>query len=160
MLWELIATASCAFAAAGVVLMLRVFWKKQPKWLIPAAAGLGMLAFQIFSEYTWFRHTSSRLPQGARVVAEVAEPVFYRPWSYAYPPVLKFAVVDQNSRSDAANPQHRFTHLYFFERRMSAKSLPIVVDCAHRRYADFANGRAQAWNSGPYTDKIVEAVCA
>lgn len=159
MLWELIATASCAFAAAGIVLMLRVFWKKQPKWLIPAAAGLGMLAFQVYSEYTWFRHTSSRLPQGAQVVAEIAEPVFYRPWSYFYPPVLQFAVVEQNSRAHPDNPQHKLTQLYFFERRMSAKSLPIVVDCEHKRYAGLVNGLPAAWSSGEYTGKIVAAVC-
>lgn len=159
MLWELIATASCAFAAAGIILMLRVFWKKQPKWLIPAAAGVGMLAFQIYSEYTWFAHTSSRLPRGAVVVAEIAQPVFYQPWSYLRAPVLQFAVVDKNSQTDQQQPQHKITQLYFFERRMSAKTLPIAVDCAQKRYANIINGQIGNWDNTAYTAKIVQAVC-
>lgn len=161
MLWEMIATLSCAFSAAGIMLMLRVFWKKQPKWLIPASAGVGILAFQIYSEYTWFEHTQSRLPEQSAVVAQIAEPVFYRPWSYIYPPILKFAVVDKTTQSPNPNePTH--TQLYLFERRMSAKTLPIAVDCQKGLQANVSqqNGKVQYdWGKGEFTENIVKAVC-
>lgn len=161
MLWELVATFSCAFAAAGIVLMLRLFWKKQPKWLVPASAAAGMLAFQIYSEYTWFDHMQSLLPKNTTVVAKIAEPVFYQPWSYVNAPVLKFAVVE-HATQNAENADHKLTQLYLFERRMSAKTLPIAVDCRQKLQATVSqiNGKTQYdWGKGEYTENIVQAVC-
>ena len=62
--------------AAGIMMMIRLFIKKLPKWLVPAAAGLGMIGFQVYSEYTWFSHTRSLLPESAVVVAEVRKTRF------------------------------------------------------------------------------------
>ena len=85
MLWEWLATVFAGLGAAGVMLSLRFFIKRLPKWSIPASAGLGMIVFQVYSEYTWFEHTKSLLPATAVVVAEVAETAPYKPWSYYYP---------------------------------------------------------------------------
>ena len=90
MFWELIATILAGFMAAGVALSFRLLFKKLPRWIVPAAAGLGMLGFQIYSEYTWFEHTKSRLPDGVSVVATHADPAFYKPWSYFRAPILHF----------------------------------------------------------------------
>ena len=68
MIWEWIATITAGLGAAGLLMLLRLFYKRLPKSLIPAAAGLGMLLFQIHSEYTWFDHTRSLLPASAVVV--------------------------------------------------------------------------------------------
>lgn len=66
MFWELIATFIAGLGASGIVLSLRLIFKKIPKWLVPAAAGLGMIGFGVFNEYDWYRHTSTRLPGGGR----------------------------------------------------------------------------------------------
>lgn len=164
MIWELIATVIAGLGAAGLVLALRLFIKTLPKSFIPAGAGLGMLFFQIYSEYTWFEHTRSRLPESAVVVAEVAESAFYKPWSYYRAPVLKFITVDKATTISQPQNQHiKETHLYFFERRINAHTLPILIDCHTRLQANLpANAnlaQAPQWGQTPYTSKVVAALC-
>ena len=55
------------------------------------------------------------------------------------------------------------THVYFFDRRMSAQTLPIWVDCQNGLQANApANNQAPAklaWGKTAYTDRIVQAIC-
>lgn len=109
-----------------------MFYKKMPKWVIPVAAGLGMLSFQVLSEYTWYNETTKKLPEGSVVVASVPQTTWFRPWSYAYPQILQFVVLDtKNVKVNADNPSLKTATLYFFERRMPAQSLVIEVDCVN-----------------------------
>lgn len=111
---------------------IRMFYKKMPKWVIPVAAGLGMLSFQVLSEYTWYNETTKKLPEGSVVVASVPQTTWFRPWSYAYPQILQFVVLDtKNVKANADNPSLKTATLYFFERRMPAQSLAIEVDCVN-----------------------------
>ena len=164
MIWEFVATLSAGIGAAGIMMMIRLFIKKLPKWLVPAAAGLGMIGFQVHSEYTWFDHTRSLLPKSAVVVAEVSESAFYRPWSYVKPQVLKFVAIDSAKTVPVGESgQILQTNLYFFERRMSAQTLPILVDCQSGLQANApASDQAPtklAWGKTAYTDRIVQAIC-
>lgn len=160
MLWELIATVSAGFGAAGITLILRMLFKRLPKWLIPAAAGLGMIGFQVFSEYTWFEHTRSRLPSETEVVAEISETAFYKPWSYAKPQVLKFVAVDTANVETVDKERNiRRANLYFFERRMSAQTAPVWIDCNNRLQSDIADPAKQTWGKTQYTADIAAAVC-
>ena len=160
MLWELIATITAGFGAAGIALILRMMFKKLPKWLIPAAAGLGMIGFQVFSEYTWFEHTRSRLPSETKVVAEIPETAFYKPWSYVKPEVLKFVAVDTANLETVDQARNiRRANLYFFERRMSAQTLPVWIDCQNQVQSDIADPAKQVWGKTGYTENIVAAVC-
>lgn len=165
MVWELIATVFAGLGAAGVMLGLRFIFKKSPKWLVPAAAGLGMLLFQVYSEYTWFNHTRSLLPKNTVVVAEIGETAFYKPWSYIKPQVLKFVAVDTDKVLFADDDKTVLqTNLYFFERRMSANTWPVLIDCKKRLQANVKsveNGVPvpDGWNKGQYTGQIAQAVC-
>lgn len=156
MIWELTATVCAAFGAAGLVLMLRPFWRGQPKWLPPAAAGLGMMAFQIYGEYTWFEHTRSRLPPQTVVVAEAAERAPYKPWSYLQPQVLKFIAADTAGVLESGG--RRQVNLYFFERRLPVQVLGVWVDCRQGLQAEVGNGAPQ-WGKTAYTDRLLAAVC-
>ena len=168
MIWEWIATITAGLGAAGLLMLLRLFYKRLPKSLIPAAAGLGMLLFQIHSEYTWFDHTRSLLPKSAVVVAEVSESAFYRPWSYVKPQVLKFVAIDSAKTVPVGESgQILQTNLYFFERRMSAQTWPILINCQTRLQANAPqqnNGEplsidAEAWSKTDYSEKIAQAIC-
>ena len=69
MFWHLIAAIVAGTAGAGIALALRSLMRKRlPKWIIPVGAGLGMLAYTIHYEYTWFESTQARLPEGSGVV--------------------------------------------------------------------------------------------
>lgn len=125
-LWELLATIFAGFLLAGLVMPLKKFYKNTPKWLIPVAAGIGMLGFQVFSEYSWYHDTSKKLPEGSVVVASVPKSTWFRPWSYIVPQTLQFVVLDKTS-IQGDNP--KTVHLYFFERRLPAQNLAIRVDC-------------------------------
>ena len=168
MIWEFVATLSAGIGAAGIMMMIRLFIKKLPKWLVPAAAGLGMIGFQVYSEYTWFSHTRSLLPESAVVVAEVPENAFYKPWSYIKPQVLKFVAIDTAKTAPVGESgQVLQTNRYFFERRMSAQSWPILINCQTRLQANAPqqnNGAplsvdADAWSKTDYSEKIALAIC-
>ncbi|MDO5091063.1 MAG: hypothetical protein Q4D61_05910 [Cardiobacteriaceae bacterium] len=162
MLWELIATFSAGLGAAGIALLLRKLFKKLPKTLIPAAGGLGMLAFQIYSEYHWFAQTRARLPQSAVVIAEQRQSAWYKPWSHVYPPVVHFVVADRaNHEPLADNPMQRHTLLYFFERRAPVQHWPLLIDCATRQQANLPQTPESPvqWQRGEYSAAIAEALC-
>ncbi len=164
MIWELLATVFSGLGAAGLVMGIRVFFKRLPKWFVPAGAGLGMLFFQVYSEYTWFDHTRSLLPASTVVVAEAPETAFYKPWTYYQPQILKFIAVDATQTVKIGDSgQVLQTNLYFFERRMSAKTLPVVIDCQNQLQTHYLQeaelSDPKAWGKTEYTDKIVQVVC-
>lgn len=130
MFWEIIATVMSGFLFAGLVLPLRLIFKQLPKWIVPAAAGIGMIAFQVYSEYSWADDTIAKLPEGAVVVATVPSSSWYRPWSYPKPQVLQFVALDKTSiKTSPDSPTSKQAMLYFFERRAATQTLPVSVDC-------------------------------
>ncbi len=167
MIWELLATVFAGLGAAGIIMGLRMIIKKIPKWTVPASAGLGMLLFQIYSEYTWFEHTESLLPQGTVVVAKVDDVVYHKPWTKFIPLVERFIAADvRNAQKNQQHPSLVQVELYFFERRMSAHHLSIVIDCTHKRQANFDPNLTPAtgtddtrWTQTRYTENLVTLVC-
>ena len=161
MFWEIIATVIAGLGTAGIVLSLRLLFKRLPKWLVPCAAGLGMLGFQLYSEYTWFTHTSSRLPTGASVVAKTGVPAFYKPWSYYHAPVLKFIAVD-HVVLPTGTPDIYETKLYFFERRMPAETANVLVDCKQGLQSELLpEGQNDTINFGKtaFSDALIAVTC-
>lgn len=98
MFWDLVATVFAGLGAAGIAYGIRgLTLKKAPKWIIPVFAGLGMMGYQVYIEYTWFEHMQTRLPADTEVVSTVEDQVFWRPWSYAAPQITRFTVLDKAS---------------------------------------------------------------
>ena len=98
MLWTIIAIVFSGLGAAGVALILRkISRNKLPKWIIPVFAGIGMLGYQISYEYSWFEHQQMRQPEGAVVVSTQTGQVFWRPWTYHFPMIVAFTVLDTNN---------------------------------------------------------------
>lgn len=130
MFWEIIATVFAGFFLAGIALAARMIVKRLPKWIVPAAAGLGMIGFQVYSEYSWADDMIAKLPENTIVVATVADSTWYRPWSYVAPQTLKFVALDRTSiQPDPKDALRKQATLYFFERRAAAYPLGISVDC-------------------------------
>ncbi|KDE39610.1 MAG: hypothetical protein ACK4L8_15490 [Nitrincola lacisaponensis] len=95
MIWTIVAIVFAGLGAAGVALILRKLSRnKLPKWIIPVFGGLGMLGYQISYEYSWFEHQQQRQPEGAVVVSTETGQVFWRPWTYHFPMIIAFSVVD------------------------------------------------------------------
>lgn len=136
MFWTFVATVLCGLGAAGIALGIRAATRnKAPKWFVPVFAGIGMLGYLIYGEYTWYDHKQTLLPTEAVVVSTESKGIFWRPWSLAYPYVTSFSTVDTDSIArDTSNPNIlRFT-LYRFEQKITdAVSHRVhLVNCATR----------------------------
>ena len=119
MIWHLFALAVAGLGAAGVGFLLRgLTGKKLPTWIVPVFAGAGMLAYQIYYEYSWFEHKQSQLPPASQVVALDQEGVFWRPWTYLFPMTVGFTVLDTDNiiRIDRDEQRLRQFILYTFDK--------------------------------------------
>lgn len=128
MFWDIAAMVLAGFLLAGLVMPIKLFYKKTPKWLVPLMAGIGMMGYQVVSEYTWFANTSGRLPKNSIVVANIAKTSWFRPWSYIKPQVFQFVVLDTSQMMDI-DGNIKQAQVYFFERRMPAQKLDALFDC-------------------------------
>lgn len=142
MFLELIATLFAGLAAAGVAMALnKGLGGRLPKWMVPVAAGLAMIAATISSEYSWFERTKNGLPEGLEVARAVESKAIYRPWSYMFPYVDRFMAVDLASlrTNENISGQH-MVDLAFFGRWRAVQVLPVVVDCVNHRQAQLGSG--------------------
>jgi hypothetical protein len=170
MLWELLATVFAGLGAAGVALALRAFTRRRlPAWTIPVCAGSAMLGFQIYSEYTWFSHQKSLLPEDVHVVRQVKEAAPWRPWTYVYPQTVRFIAVKVGEGSvNRVNPELVLADVFLFERRMAARQVPQIFHCGAAARATLTDdlrlpepGAAPGdqWTSLDPADELLQAVC-
>jgi hypothetical protein len=170
MFLELIATFAIGFGAAGVVLLANLMTgRRLSRAFVPLAAGAAMIAFTIWSEYSWYPRTKAQLPEDVLVVSVNESRALYRPWTYLSPYIDRFAAVDvarllrnENLKDQVLVP------MLFMGRWAPGAEIPIVVDCAGSRRAklgdDMAFDDAGAvlnadWVSVEADDPILEAVC-
>lgn len=137
MLFELIATFAAGFMAAGVVLIVNLTFKGLlPKWVMPVCAGLAMIGYTIWSEYSWFDRVTNALPGGLEVAASTEDSAFWRPWTYLYPMTERFVAVDSASlQMHPEAPEKRIVTLYFYARWTAPQPVPVAFDCAQGRRA-------------------------
>lgn len=120
MIWHLIAAIVAALGGAGVALLLRSLTRKLlPKWIIPVFAGLGMLAYTIHYEYTWFDYKQARLPQGSVVVSSEKGEMLWRPWTITFPMPMAYTVLDAANAQTQDTDKGRIARfvLYRFEKQ-------------------------------------------
>lgn len=142
MLLELIAAVAAGFAGAGIALVLRhLSAGRLPRFFIPAMAGVAMLGFMIWTEYTWFSRTAETLPEAVVVTSSHSEQAAWRPWTYLHPLVTRFAAVDRSSiRRNDKVPGQLMVDVLLFARRAPVAKLPVLLDCTGQRRADIADG--------------------
>lgn len=120
MIWHLIAAIAAALAGAGVALLLRSLSRNRlPKWIIPVFAGLGMLSYTIYFEYTWFDTKQARLPEGSRVISVEEGSMLWRPWTMKFPMPLVYTVLDGGNAQIEDSDKGRIARfvLYRFEKQ-------------------------------------------
>ena len=171
MFLELIATIVAGIACAGIAMLLNIATgRRLPRWIMPVAAGAGMLAMTVSNEYTWFERTAGQLPEGVEIAMTVEEQSWLRPWTKAWPYTKRFVAVDVATRRTNPNVsgQH-MADLYFFGRWSPVNQAPMLFDCKGARSAllidgvDFDEGGAVVnadWQSMPEDDPILALICA
>ena len=134
---ELIAAFVAAVACAGMTMVARKLSRGVlPVWITPAAAGLGMIAFAVWSEYDWFGRLSGELPEGVTIVWQDDAPSPLRPWTFVVPLTTAFTAMD--TRKLAPHPDNGalvLAPVYAFARWEGVKEGFMVVDCAKRQSA-------------------------
>ena len=171
MLMELIATFALGFAAAGVVMIIRRFFPASlPRWATPLAAGLAMIGFTLWSEYTWFSRTEAALPDSFAVVTRHEHSSIFRPWTQIAPFVDRFSVIDKDAlRHNEQLPGQIMTEVVMVSRHGGNAKLPVLVDCPGTRRADLSDGmkfdEAGAlvdanWFELTSDDPLLKTVCA
>ena len=170
MIFEFAAAVAMGFAAAGIVLAIN--WTTGgllPRFATPAAAGLAMIAFGAWSEYSWFDRQRASLPEGMAVVLAKADASPLRPWTYLSPYVTRFAVVDQaGAQTNAEQPGLLLTSVYLFARYTPTRRVPVLIDCSGGRRADLLDNagfaqsgavREEDWRDLARDDPLLEALC-
>ncbi|WP_227429211.1 hypothetical protein [Psychrobacter sp. I-STPA6b] len=157
MIYEFIATITAGFGLAGIALIIRhlssLAGKPAPKWLIPVFAAIGILGFQIYQEYNWYQQQYQNLPEQLQVVKTIENSVWFRPWSYIKPQIVRFIAIDKNSIAvHQDNHDLRKVDIYLFERRMSTKVIPQIIDCSPSAIKQ--NVEAQQ-----FSPKLIQEVC-
>lgn len=170
MFLELIATVFAGIGCAGIAMLLNMMTgRRWPKWIMPVAAGLGMIGMTLSNEYTWFDRTAERLPDGVTIAMTVEEQGWLRPWTQLWPYTKRFVAVDTaTTRTNDNLPDQRLADLYFFGRWSPVNQAPMLFDCAGARSALLIDGAdfgadgtvANAdWQSMPNGDPILKLVC-
>lgn len=142
MIYEFIATIAAGFGMAGLALIIthlsKLAGKRAPKWLIPLFAAVGIFAFQVHQEYSWYDQQAAQLPKGVTVIKKIEDTAWFRPWSYVKPQTVRFMAVDTGKARAQDNEQGIYlVNLYLFERRMSVQQMPQVIDCNAPARADY-----------------------
>lgn len=166
MFWTFVATVFCGLGAAGIALGIRaVTAQRAPKWLIPAFAGMGMLGYLIYGEYTWYDHKQTLLPDEAVIVDTEQQGIYFRPWTFVFPYVTAFSTVDtQSIARDTDNPDIvRFT-LYRFEQTVtdSVSHRVHLINCDTRELVPFGSDgtpRVDNMKQLGTDDPLYRAVC-
>ena len=135
---HLLATLVLGAVAAGLVYIIaRPFGWKPPGVVYPMAAALGILAYTVYDEYSWYSRVSSTLPTRLNVVRTYATSMPYQPWTYAVPRVYRFDAVDLgSSRTNPNAPELTMVEMQRVTRNVSSEKISSIIDCKNQRYAE------------------------
>ena len=170
MLLEFIAAIALGLGTAGLILALNlVTGKRLPGWLMPASAGIAMIGFMVYMEYSWADRTIAGLPDGVVVTGQSSESSWFRPWTYAKPLTLRLVAIDtRRNRTNPSQPDNIMTTVILMGRWMPIREIPVVYDCTSNRRADLHadvrfddDGRLQNadWRQLDNDDRAFQVIC-
>ncbi|WP_417809234.1 hypothetical protein [Thioclava sp.] len=176
MLNDFISTIAAALFVGLIVFLLSHMSKKYrgvalPKWMMPTAAGMTIIVYSIWIEYTWYPHMRAEMPKSVVVLQAVDESVPWRPWTYLMPMVVRFMAVDSDKviHPVASAPQLAETDLLLIGRWRPVQTVPTVYDCKTGSRADLIGGATLSpdgtlsgaqWMKLPEQDPGLKAVCS
>lgn len=133
MIWHLLAVFIIGLCVGACAFALRRFSRnKLPSWIIPASAGIGMLGYLAYYDYTWFDLKGGQLPVGAVIIEQQRTSNFFRPWGYLIPSVSSFSVLDGQARETQQDGERlveyiRYTFINDYIERLESQL--YVLNC-------------------------------
>ena len=170
MLLEFIAILAAGFGLAGTALALNIALRRRlPQWIVPAAAGAGMLLMAIWLEYSWLDRTIGTFPEGVEVASTNQVRSWYRPWTYVVPLTNRLIAVDRRfDRRHADAPGQVLTRVILAGRWEPTRQFGVVYDCIGHRRADLLDQvelgdsgelRNANWVQLPADDAVLRTAC-
>ena len=166
---ELIAALIAAATLGLLVWALRRWFPGLPRWSVPLAGALGLIAFTIWSEYSWFSRVSGELPAEVEVVSVQDEAMPLRPWTYLAPIRMRFLALDhRKTLQHPVKADLRMVSLYSFARWKPVEEALMAVDCAGSRQAMIVAGveitpegelTGADWQPAMADDQVQAAAC-
>jgi hypothetical protein len=167
MLLTFLGAISVAVLAACVAFIIRRVWGVQARWLIPFSAGVGMLGFTIWNDYSWFDRQRDGLPEGVAVVEAFTQSAAIQPWTLLVPVVNRYSAIDlRAAERHPDRPEIVRAPVFLAQRYQPTVVSAQIIDCAGRRRADAVDAGpdglppADAWFSLPDGHPLLRAVCA
>ncbi len=171
MLLEFIAIIAAGFGLAGIALSVNIALRRRlPQWIVPAAAGGGMLLMAIWLEYSWLERTTGTFPEGVEVASTNEVRSWYRPWTYVVPLTNRLIAVDRRfDRRHPDRPGQVLTRVILAGRWEPTRQFGAVYDCnAHRRadlldqveLDDSGDLRNAKWVQLSADDAVLRTACA
>ncbi|WP_152339129.1 hypothetical protein [Pseudorhizobium flavum] len=153
MLFELIAAVVAGVALAGIAMSVRWISRgRLPKWIVPAAAGLGMISYAIWSEYSWFDRMRNSFPQSVVVTWSNTERAIWRPWSYIRPLTTRFTAVETSTaKRHPQQPGQVMVSMILAARWQQTTVIKAVFDCDNNRRADLVGNDVSIADDGSVT---------
>ncbi len=170
MILEFIAALTSGVALMGVLMLAnRLTGQRMGRWVFPAAVGLGMLAYSVWSEYSWASRAIT--PDSPYVeVTRNHNSVWYRPWTYLWPQVNRMIALDRRFyRTRTDQPHLVQARVVRLERWIPESAYIAVFDCDAGALAPLLEGvelmpdgtlAGAEWDSLPADDPILRGVCA
>jgi hypothetical protein len=170
---DLLSMLATAALAACVVFILGRFLRQSkyrlPRWAMPAAMGCTMIAYSVWSEYSWFTRIQSALPTNVVVLGTGQRSVPWAPWTYPAPVTVRFVAMDTRtiSRSEQ-KPDLVRSQLLLVERWQPTRTVTVAFNCASNMRADLVGRAALAsdgtltgaqWHPVPPNEPALKAAC-
>lgn len=138
-MFQLIATFMVGVLAASLSFIIYTLSRQRvPKAVIPFAAAIAMIAYNVWHEMTWYKRTAAELPQSIVLVAKgppVQSPM--SPWTYMFPRTDNFVALDKRTVQPLPKSGDRYLlQVLDVGRFYPAKRKSWVIDCATRQQAE------------------------
>ena len=167
MLLTFLGALSTGVLAACVAFAVRRATGANIRWLIPFAAGAGMLGFTVWNDYSWFDRQRAGLPDGVVVVETYTHSAAIQPWTLVAPVVSRYTALDLRAADRHPDrPDLVRAPLLLAQRYQPTFVSAQIVDCAAGRRADAADAGADglpaegAWRHLPEGHPLLAAACA
>lgn len=138
MLFNLVGVIVAGIAAAGsIMLVFRIMRRRPPRWLVPVAAGLAMIVFHLWNEYTWFDRVAGGLPEQVVVAEHYTYESALQPWTLVRPRINRFAAVDRSTiRRNEQAPGYVMADVLLVGRLDPTARVTQLYDCQAARRTD------------------------
>lgn len=168
---DILGAVAAGLGLLGLVLMLNRWILRNyfGRWLYPATVAFGMIAFTMWSEYSWPGRVLASQP-ALRLAVQNDYSVAYRPWTFIWPQHNRLITVNEAlTRTHPDQPGLVMTQLVLIARWEQVRTITAVFDCVNHASAPVGEGvelnpdgtlEGATWTELEAGDPVLTTVCA